>query len=103
MSRQWLLLQSRSSPLTSMLQPTFLGLSCSSVILGVLRGFDKRGGMSQAWAIEAWLAELKVETGVAHDSFFEVTFQVEESSRILEAGNAAQVLGASSKVTQHMG
>ena len=47
--------------------------------------------------------ELGVETGVAHDSVFEVTCQVKESSKILEAGNAAQVLGASSKGAQFMG
>ena len=59
--------------------------------------------MSRAWAIGASLVELEVENGVAHDSVFEVTCQVEESSRILEAGNAAQVLGASAKGAQFMG
>ena len=48
-------------------------------------------------------SELEVKTGVAHDFVFEVSCQVEESSRILEAGNAAQVLGASSKGAQLMG
>ena len=59
--------------------------------------------MSGAWAIGASLVELEVETGVSHDSVFEVSCQVEETSRIIEAGNAAQVLGASSKCAQFMG
>ena len=46
--------------------------------------------MSRAWAIGTSLVKLEVETGVAHGSVFEVPCQVEESSRILEAGNAAQ-------------
>ena len=48
-------------------------------------------------------SELEVETGVAHNSVFEVSCQVKESSRILETGNAAQVLGASSKGAHFMG
>ena len=59
--------------------------------------------MSRAWAIGASLVKREVETGVAHGSVFEVPRQVEESYRILEAGNAAQVLGASSKGAQFMG
>ena len=47
-------------------------------------------------------SELEVETGFAHDSVFEISCQVEESSRILEAGNAVQVLGTSSKGAQFM-
>ena len=52
--------------------------------------------MSRAWAIGASLVELEVETGVAHDSVYVVPQQVEESSRILVAENATQVLGVSS-------
>ena len=59
--------------------------------------------MSQAWAIWASLVKLELETGVAHGSVFEVPLQVEDAFRILEAGNAAQVLGASSKGAQFMG
>ena len=59
-------------------------------------GSNKKGGMSRAWAIGASLVELKVETGVVHDSVYVVPHQVEESSGILVAENAAQILGASS-------
>ena len=52
--------------------------------------------MSRAWAIGASLAELEVETGVAHDSVYVVPLQVEESSGILVTENATQILGASS-------
>ena len=51
--------------------------------------------MARAWAIGASLVELEVEIGIAHDSVYVVPQQVEESSRILVAENAAQVLEAS--------
>ena len=52
--------------------------------------------MSRAWAIGPSIVKLEVETGVAHDWVNVVPHQVEESSRILVAENAAQLLGASS-------
>ena len=52
--------------------------------------------MSRVWAVGVYLVELEVENGVAHDSVYVVPHQVEESSRILVAEIAAQVIGASS-------